>query len=251
MTTLTLKVDSDDGRMQWANSDPFIQSLSRNGLLLPKLQTLRLRQCEPSDTAKLFSLLKAPNIHSIDVSFEGYETDLEHQEFYEGHPGWGTYEDPYFSCPRIEYGDVDIQEVNGSFGEALGVFMCRSGSSLRYLRLHYATITAPALSTMLASLNPLTHLVLDEFDLAGDCFKGTRVSSVLPNLRVLELLNLPTEYTLEYVDAFMGWDEGDQSVTLKATHLDPGLCCPMHSRREPQKATDIAPTPSSSTNSTI
>jgi hypothetical protein len=53
------------------------------------------------------------------------------------------------------------------------------------------------------------------------------------------------------VDAFMGRDEGDQSVTLKATHLDPGLCCPMHSRREPQKATDIAPTPSSSTNSTI
>jgi hypothetical protein len=240
---ITLTLNLEDGLLQCDDSDPFIRSLSRNGLLLPKLQTLYLRQSQPSEAAKLFKYLKAPNIHDIDVSFEGDETDLELQQYHNGTFVKVDDEDPYFDCPRVSDGDAEILEVDESFGQALGVFMGRSGSSLRSLRLHYASITRAALSTMLAPLGPLTHLVLDEFDLDDDCFKDIRVSSVLPNLRVLELLNLPTEYTLEHVDAFMGGDEGDQGVTLKATRRDPELCCPMHSQRKPQEATEIAPTP--------
>ncbi|KAJ2913838.1 hypothetical protein MD484_g6577, partial [Candolleomyces efflorescens] len=241
VTTLTLNVNSDEGRMQWADSDPFIKSLSRNGLLLPKLQRLRIRQCEPSDAAKLFNLLNAPNIHDIDISFEGYETDLEHQDYENDDPCWIPKKKPYFNCPRIHYGDVGYYEVEESFGEALGVFMGRSGSSLRSLRLHYATITGAALSTMLLHLNPLTHLVLDEFNLDSDCFKDAHVSSVLPNLQMLELLNLPTEYTLERVEEFVRGDEEDKGLTLRMTHIDPDVCCPTHSQRMPPEAADIAP----------
>ncbi|KAJ2929453.1 hypothetical protein H1R20_g7646, partial [Candolleomyces eurysporus] len=204
----TLALDLEDGRVQYSDSD---------------------LQCKPSEAGILFKFLRAPNIHHIDVSFERHETDLERQQYLDCTFVKAGDEDPYFECPRVSNGLPPIEEVDESFGRALGVFMDRSGSSqstLRSLRLHYASIKAPTFSRMLERLDSLTHLTLDEFDLDGDCFKDTRVSSVLPNLQVLELLNLPPEYNLEHVDAFMG-EEGDRSATLKATYRDPDLCCPM------------------------
>ncbi|RXW24095.1 hypothetical protein EST38_g1766 [Candolleomyces aberdarensis] len=242
VTTLTLNLE--DGRLQCDDSDPFITSLSPNGLLLPKLQTLRLRQWKPSEATNLFSLLKAPSIHHVDVSFERYEADFDHDQYLDCTYIKAYDEDPYFDCSRISDGDPVIYEVDESFGQALGVFMGRSGSSqptLRSLRLHYAAIKTPALSRLLEPLDSLAHLTLDEFDLDDDCFKDSCVASVLPNLKVLELLRLPTEYSLEHADAFTG-GEKVRSVTLKATHRDTELCCPLHSRRKPQEAQeDIDP----------
>jgi hypothetical protein len=231
-TALTLNLE--DGQLCVDDSDPLIEPIIRSGLLLPQLRTLRLRQCRPSAAAKLLNLLKAPNSHHVDISFEREEVDLEREKYLDCAYGQSNV-DPYFKCRRISNED-EIRKVDLSFAKAVGVFMGRSGShpsNLRSLRLHYASIKAPVLSKLMESLDSLTHLILDELDLDDGCFKDSRASSVLPNLEVLELLGLPREYDLEHVDKFMLGEEGDQGATLKTTYRDPELCCPVHSHRRP------------------
>ncbi|KAJ2921915.1 hypothetical protein H1R20_g15177, partial [Candolleomyces eurysporus] len=147
---------------------PYTNRLRRDGILLPKLRTLRLEHASVCDDFLRF--LRTPSLSELDLSFE---------------PMMNTFDE----------GQAD--EAPAEFGSDLVSFIQRSQCALRRFRIHYLSFRVnydkSILDTILSCLPTLTHLTLDTVTFDGEDFwlLEQMRQDPLPNLEVFELLNVP------------------------------------------------------------
>ncbi|RXW24061.1 hypothetical protein EST38_g1751 [Candolleomyces aberdarensis] len=142
-----------------------MKQLSRIGLSLLKLRTLRLRQVSPSTAGKLFRILKAPVLAQLDISF----------------------------------GEVKIWQGK-KFDDELGRLVQQSSAAFRSLnlRIHNVSLPPDDLNDILSALPSIMHLTLDEVGLVNhgrkDIFSVLREAArYLPHIGVIEVLNASTK----------------------------------------------------------
>ncbi|RXW17808.1 hypothetical protein EST38_g8049 [Candolleomyces aberdarensis] len=182
----TLTIDLRDTELDWDEDQVFMQTIIHKRLFLPNLRTLRLRQAIPSAVTQIFKIFKAPRLVNLDISFEWFEND---------------------EVPN----SYDLEE---SFGDILWDCLDHGRQPvLRTLRLHYVHMSPQAFARTLYRLDSLTRLTLDHVDFddynatqelermwAQEYVPGnprSRVWGALPNIRVLELLDLHKTFHLE------------------------------------------------------
>jgi hypothetical protein len=181
-----LTIDLRDTELDFEEDLLFMQTMARKRLFLPTLHTLQLRQAIPSAVTRVLKTLKAPNLLNLDISFEWAENN---------------------EVPK----DYNLEE---SFGDILWDCIDQGRqAALRTLRLHYVSASPEAFARTLYRLDSLTRLTLDHVDF--DDYAATmelermwvqnyvlgnpepRVWGALPNLQVLELLDLQKTFDLD------------------------------------------------------
>ena len=124
---------------------PYTNRLQRDGILLPKLRTIRLEHASVCDDFLRF--FRIPSLFELDMSFE---------------PMMSTFDD----------GQADEAPVE--FGSNLVFFVQRSQCALRRFRIHYLSFKVNSdnsiLTTILSNLPTLTHLTLDTVTFEGEDF---------------------------------------------------------------------------------
>jgi hypothetical protein len=168
LETLTLEI---------SNHAPFgvISSELPNWIIcLPNLRTLRLRRLSPA-SVNVFRFLRTPNLVSLDI-------------------------EPWDCGP-----DSDLWAVNPSFLENVPTFINQSlcHGTLRQLSLHTWPFMDDGIATLLRALPSVTHLTLHGVrDVTF--FRNFHSPKVfLPDLEVLELLELDPRFPIKTVLAFL------------------------------------------------
>ena len=135
--------------------------LPKDGLLLPGLQTLRLRYAATSTISSFLRVVNTPLLEELDVNFEMIADGIK---------------------STVTDFDDDILDL-----------IDRSKCEIRRLKIHMAVFDdSHELKTILESLPSLTHLLLNNtiFDL--EIFRDLRHNEILPRLEVFEIFDCPT-----------------------------------------------------------
>ncbi|RXW22742.1 hypothetical protein EST38_g3101 [Candolleomyces aberdarensis] len=156
-----------------------MRHILKDGLILPRLHTIRLFNADPSALMQL-KCLKTPGITDIDIAFVGYISDPAH---YHGREKW------QLSSTALE------AFFDGKSKEA----------TLRSLCIRAAAIEEKPLINILRNLPCLKRLTLDQDELDAISFNDLMHSDgIASNLNVLELLGLPPGFNLKPARIFGG-----------------------------------------------
>ncbi|RXW23502.1 hypothetical protein EST38_g2339 [Candolleomyces aberdarensis] len=205
LENLTLDFDSDDGVM--FDEDEFNQALSKDGLVLPKLRTLRFRHVLEEQVCEFLDLLNAPELEELDI------------------------------CGRY-WDDSEKYDARNWDGHILAATK-RGGCTLRRLRIHFVTFENKELYNLLSNLPSLERLCLENVTFDLTIFRSLKSGECLPNLEVLELLDLPTSEVgnLEYSLLHEFFLDSIPSVFRKRRGIEPKISSVKRLRlvlREPQ-----------------
>ncbi|KAJ2932789.1 hypothetical protein H1R20_g4304, partial [Candolleomyces eurysporus] len=204
----------------------FLSELADKGVSLPELKVLRLRNVDRNQkhAYSVLRFLSTPNLEELDMGFATVEGSAE--------DGGDDIEDPEYIFPdcvqlekvvesfaqRIAKEDEvaqakakrELELSKSSSGQSGETILQPEASPFRRLRLHNLYISSKSLATILLALPSSTsNLALDSVYSESTLFKQLQdplkyVSPtaprplhghLLPNLQVLELLNIRREYT--------------------------------------------------------
>jgi hypothetical protein len=178
LTTLTLKCDWEGNSIITAlqscinlesftldsDADPtfgfdeFSHPLLEDGLVLPKLRTLRFRHVQEEPMAQFLDLINAPRLEDLDICFNCW--------------------------------DGDEKPDSGNMGPYILAAINRGGCALQRLRLHYVAFDDKELLNLLKKLPSLKHLCLENVTFDLKVFRELKLGGCLRDLEVLELLDL-------------------------------------------------------------
>jgi hypothetical protein len=166
----TLHINPYNREWEMGADTAFMRRILEEGLILPKLHTIRLLEASSSALVQL-KCLKTPAITDIDIEFG-------------------------------DFGASDKRE-----GRALEAFFDgKSKETLRSLHIRAALVKRNPfkLTSILRNLPNLTRLALDNVAFDGGCFTDLiYFDDVCSMLSVLELLNSPRGFDLEPVRKFV------------------------------------------------
>ncbi|RXW23501.1 hypothetical protein EST38_g2338 [Candolleomyces aberdarensis] len=157
--------------------------LPEDGLLLPRLRTLRLRYAAVSNISEILDIVNTPSLEELDVNFEML--------------------------------DDGIKSTISGFDEDILDLIERSKCNLRRLKIHMAVFSdSEELKTILKNLPSLTHLLLNNtiFDL--EIFRDLRCNEILPHLKVFEIFDCPTsdnrklDMLCQFSEVYVRWSFG-------------------------------------------
>ncbi|KAJ2914148.1 hypothetical protein MD484_g6268, partial [Candolleomyces efflorescens] len=175
LETLTI----DFSGMPWSSNyeQPDTERLRAGALLLSKVQTLRLKNAHPGST-DILNAMKAPRLVELGIEFQTDDEDTD----------WS-------------FSDILLSFVERSKCEATLRFF--------YLRFAWSNVKAQELAATLRQLPFLTHLTLqdvtwDSLDRDEDIFEQLlKQPEGLPNLEVLELLDLQPDFEIFNLLSFL------------------------------------------------
>lgn len=147
--------------------NPLVQTIIQNGLLLPKLKTIRLENVQP-DSLKRLRFLQMPNAADISIQFG----------------------DAYWSPEDLDY---NYNEVGSDCGPAFASLLrgpSSSPSALRTLRITNGVFEGDTLLDAVKGLPNLEHLIVDNAVFNEDLFTKLSAKAALPKLETLHLLRL-------------------------------------------------------------
>jgi hypothetical protein len=135
--------------------------LPEDGLLLPRLHTLRLRYSTLSAISDFLDVVNTPSLQELDVSFEMIPDGIK---------------------STVTCFDDDILNL-----------VERSECEIRRLKIHMAVFShSEELKTILQGLPSLTHLLLNNTTFDLGIFQNLRSNEMLPHLEVFEIFDCPT-----------------------------------------------------------
>ncbi|KAF5318986.1 hypothetical protein D9611_012661 [Ephemerocybe angulata] len=167
-------VDFDGRDPMFHLEDPFIQKVVKNRISLPHLQKLHLRGAPNVD---LLQFIQAPKLVSLDINRDDFCSDWDMAFF-------------NFFVPFAT--------------------ICKG--TLQHLRIYRLACTTENLADVLVKLPALTHLTLERvttttrssaWAILSETILSAPSSPPLPNLRNLELLQLPRDYNYENAANFL------------------------------------------------
>jgi hypothetical protein len=155
--------------------------LPEDGLLLPRLHTLRLRYATLSAISGFLDVVNTPSLQELDVSFEMIPDGIK---------------------STVTGFDDDILDL-----------VERSKCEIRQLKIHMAAFSrSEELKTILQGLPSLTHILLNNtiFDL--EIFRNLRCNEILPHLEVFEIFDCPTsdrrklDKLCNFFEVYVNWN---------------------------------------------
>jgi hypothetical protein len=188
-----LTLDFQNWRLPYRNA-PSLERVSRDGLLLPKLRALRIRNAL-YQFVDIIQFFKTPALAELDISLANEDLEFIH-----------------------------LREPPKNFPTIIRTLLDRSrcDKSLRKFRLDSVNVTSDdhQLGKILANFPYLTHLILDNvyFD-PLDFNEGhhDERTTLIPCLEVLELLHLVPHFPLDDLQHFVQSKRksGSRSGTLR------------------------------------
>jgi hypothetical protein len=150
-------LDSDASPNFGFDEDEFSQPLLEDGLVLPKLRTLRFRHVQEEPLAQFLDLVNAPMLEDLDICFN--------------------------------YWDGGEKPDSGNMGSHILAAINRGGCALQRLRLHFVALDNEELLNLLKKLPSLKHLCLENVTFDLNVFRELKSKECLRNLEVLELVD--------------------------------------------------------------
>lgn len=156
----------------WDEGDPWMAGVAENGLILPSLRSLQLRQV-PLDALGTLGFLKCPILRELSIMF--------------GREEWTA------GDSDVVYDDV----INARFGPSFAAFLRGDPNCppmLQRLHLQHGIFEGNTLFDTLQPLSSITHLTLENIVFDKDLFtKLSTPTRSLPQLKVMKALKLQFE----------------------------------------------------------